>query len=221
MNAVMMRWGLTPPLLLVVMAAAVAQSPGIYTCVDKAGRKFTADRPILECMDREQKILNPSGSVKAILTPPKTAKELADLEAQKKKNAEIQAQLEEEKKRDRALIGRYPNRSAHDTMRAQTLTEVDQAREVALHRMKELMSQRDAIAVDLEFYKKDPGAAPLSLRRRAEENTRNISEQRQFMARQDQEVVRVNARFDEELVRLKPQWAQRLSAASPVADKTK
>ena len=94
-----MRWGLTPPLLLAVMGAAVAQSAGIYTCVDKAGRKFTADRPILECMDREQKILNPSGSVRSILTPPKTEKELADLVAQKKKDTEIQAQLEEEKKR--------------------------------------------------------------------------------------------------------------------------
>ncbi len=217
----MMRWGLTPPLLLAVMGAAVAQSAGIYTCVDKAGRKFTADRPILECMDREQKILNPSGSVRSILTPPKTEKELADMVAQKKKDTEIQAQLEEEKKRDRALIGRYPNRSAHDTMRVQTLAEVGQAREVAMNRMKELMTQRDTIAIELEFYKKDPGAAPLSLRRRTEDNTRSISEQRQFMAHQDKEVVRVNARFDEELVRLKPQWALRLSAASPVADKAK
>jgi hypothetical protein len=76
------------------------------------------------------------------------------------------------------------------------------------------MAQRDKIATDLEFYKKEPETAPMPLRRRAEENTRNISEQRQFMAHQDQEVVRVNARFDEELTRLKPQWAQHATPAN-------
>lgn len=215
------QWPLVSQLLMAVTGAALAQTQGIYTCVDKLGRKLTSDRSIPECMDREQKILNPSGTVKSILAPAKTAKELADLEVQKKKEAELQAQLEEEKKRDRALISRYPNKAAHDKTRAQTLAEVSQVREMAVNRVKELMAQRDKIAVELEFYTKAPESAPAVLRRRAEENTRNISEQRQFMAHQDKELVRVNARFDEELVRLKPQWAQQLSAVSSVADKAK
>ena len=53
----------------------------------------------------------------------------------------------------------------------------------------------------------------MSLRRRAEDNTRSISEQRQLMAQQDREVARTNARYDEELTRLKPQWAMRESPA--------
>jgi hypothetical protein len=42
---------------------------GVYTCIDAKGRKLTADRPIPECTDREQKILNPSGTVKAKVGP--------------------------------------------------------------------------------------------------------------------------------------------------------
>jgi hypothetical protein len=201
------------PLLLALGGVALAQPQGIFTCVDKLGRKLTSDRSIPECLDREQKILNPSGTVKSILAPPKTAKEEADLEVQRKKEAELQAQLEEEKKRDRALISRYPNKAAHDKTRAQTLTEVGQVREMAVTRVKELMVQRDKIAAELEFYKKEPESAPPVLRRRAEENTRNIAEQRQFMANQDKEVVRVNARFDAELARLTPQWAQRAAVS--------
>jgi hypothetical protein len=201
------------PLLLALGGVALAQTQGIFTCVDKVGRKLTSDRSIPECLDREQKILNPSGTVKSILAPPKTAKEEADLEVQRKKEAEIQAQLEEEKKRDRALISRYPNKTAHDKTRAQTLAEVGQVREMAATRVKELMVQRDKIAIELEFYKKEPESAPAVLRRRAEENTRNIAEQRQFMANQDKEVVRVNARFDAELARLTPQWAQRAAVS--------
>ncbi len=203
------KWALLSQLLIVSVGSTLAQSEGIYTCVDKVGRKLTADRPILECMDREQRILNPSGSVKSIITPPKTVKELADLEVQKKKEVEIHAQIEEEKKRDRALIGRYPNKEAHDKVRVQALAEVGQARATANIRMSELMLQRDKIAVELEFFNKEPESTPISLRRRAEENTRNISEHRQFMAYQDKEVERVNTRFDEELARLKLQWAQR------------
>lgn len=199
--------------LMVTMGGALAQSQGIYTCVDKIGRKLTADRPISECMDREQKILNPSGTVKSIVSPPKSEKELAELAAQKRKDAEIQAQLEEEKKRDRALISRYPKRAVHDKTRAEALREINAVREIAVARVKELMVQRDKIAAELEFYKKDPETTPVNLRRRAEENTRNISEQRQFMVHQDQEVVRTNARFDDELTRLRPQWALRESAS--------
>lgn len=199
--------------LMVTMGGALAQSQGIYTCVDKIGRKLTADRPISECMDREQKILNPSGTVKSIVSPPKSEKELAELAAQKRKDAEIQAQLEEEKKRDRALISRYPNKAVHDKTRAEALKEINAVREIAVARVKELMVQRDKIAAELEFYKKDPETTPVNLRRRAEENTRNISEQRQFMVHQDQEVVRTNARFDDELTRLRPQWALRESAS--------
>lgn len=199
--------------LMVTMGGALAQSQGIYTCVDKIGRKLTADRPISECMDREQKILNPSGTVKSIVSPPKSEKELAELTAKKRKDAEIQAQLEEEKKRDRALISRYPNKAVHDKTRAEALKEINAVREIAVARVKELMVQRDKIAAELEFYKKDPETTPVNLRRRAEENTRNISEQRQFMVHQDQEVVRTNARFDDELTRLRPQWALRESAS--------
>ena len=71
--------------------SAWAQQPpvtgGVYTCTDAKGRKLTADRPIAECTDREQKILNPSGTVKAKVGPSLTAQEKADLELKDKRDA--------------------------------------------------------------------------------------------------------------------------------------
>lgn len=208
-----LRWVLVLPLLIASLGEALAQSQGIYSCVDRLGRKLTADRPIIECMDRDQKILSPSGTVKGILSPQKTAKELTEQETQKKKEAEIQVRMEEDKKRDRALINRYANKADHDKIRAEALAEISKVREMVVKRLNELMAQRDKIEAELEFYKSDPAKAPLSLRRRVEENTRSLSEQRLFIARQDKEVVRTNARFDEELTRLKPQWEQRSATA--------
>ena len=105
--------------------AAHAQSDtlqgGVYTCVDAKGRKLTADRPIADCLDREQKVLNPSGTVRAKVGPNLTAKEKADLEEKEKQDALERARSQDEKRRDKALVTRYPNKSVHDQERADAL----------------------------------------------------------------------------------------------------
>ena len=59
------------------LAAAQTPAPQIYSCVDAAGRRLTADRPILECIDREQRVLGPSGTVQRTVPPSYTAAERA------------------------------------------------------------------------------------------------------------------------------------------------
>ena len=41
------------------------RAQGIYTCVDAKGRRLTSDRPIMECIDREQNELSAGGTVRA------------------------------------------------------------------------------------------------------------------------------------------------------------
>ena len=180
---------------------------GIYTCIDAKGRKLTADRPIPDCADREQKVLNPSGTVKARVGPTLTAKERAEQEALQKAEQEERARLNEERRRDRALMIRYPNQGVHDKERADALAQIGVVRHAAVNRVDELMRQRTTINSEMEFYKKDPSKAPLSLRRQVDEVTNSLAVQGRFIADQDAEFKRVNARFDEELVRLKQLWA--------------
>jgi hypothetical protein len=63
-----------------VAAQTAVPTPDIYTCIDAKGRKLTSDRKIPECSDREQKILNPSGTVKARIGPNLTAQERSEIE---------------------------------------------------------------------------------------------------------------------------------------------
>ena len=74
--------------LSVGTAAQSSGVGGVYTCVDAKGRKLTADRPIPECNDREQKLLNPRGTVKAKLGPTLTHLEKAELEKKEKRGME-------------------------------------------------------------------------------------------------------------------------------------
>lgn len=184
-----------------------AAAQGIYTCVDGKGRKITADRPIAECIDRAQQELSPSGLVKRQLGPSLTAREQAVQDEKDKLAADARARETEDKRRDRALVQRYPTRALHEQERAAALVQIDEGIKAASNRTAELAGQRQAIASEFEFYARDPSKAPISLKHRLEENDANVSVQQRFIAEQQEEKKRINLRFDEELMRLKQLWA--------------
>ncbi|MBA3593440.1 MAG: DUF4124 domain-containing protein [Pseudomonadota bacterium] len=201
------------------LAVAQPASSGIYSCIDGKGRRITADRPIAECMDRTQKQLSGSGMVKREIAPMLTTDERAAVEVKEKAAAEQRAREAEEKKRDRALLTRYPDRAAHDKERAAALVQVEEAIKASVKRAQELVEQRKAIQGELEFYKATPGRAPISLKRRLDENDSSVAEQKRFMAEQEAEKKRVNQRFDDQLAKLRPFWSEATAAASANAAK--
>ena len=204
--------------LLLGCGSAIAQTQpltqGIFTCTDAQGRKITADRPIPACADREQKVLNPSGTVKALVSPPLSQQERMALEARTKLAQEEQIRLAEDKRRERALLTRYPNQAVHDKERAEALAQIGVSRQAALNRTQDLVRQRASIDKEMEFYVKDPSKAPPSLRHQKEETAKSLAAQIRFIADQDAEIQRVNARFEEELLRLKQLWPQPSPAAA-------
>ena len=199
-------WGV---LLLVVSTVALAQGKGIYTCIDSKGRRITSDRPITECLDREQRELTGSGTVKRVVPPSYTAEERARIDAQKKAEEALQARLAEEKRRDRALLIRYPNKPVHDKERADALAQIDEVISAVNKRAQALLDQRKDISAELEFYQNDVSKAPLWLRRKLEDNEQQVAVQQRFVVEQTQEKQRLNARFDEELVKLRQLWGQK------------
>jgi len=50
-------------------AVGAPQGPLTYTCVDSKGNKRSSDRPIPECSDREQRVLNKDGSLRRVIPP--------------------------------------------------------------------------------------------------------------------------------------------------------
>lgn len=211
-------------LLTSLSAACLAQTPAparpqIYTCVDAKGRNLTSDRPIAECVDREQKILNPSGTVKARVGPTLTAQERSELEAKEKAELEERARLNEEKRHDRALLVRYPNKAVHDKERTLALAQIEVVRQAAVNRVGQLQQQRADVLAEMEFYKKDPSKAPSWVRRQLDEANSSLAVQARFIADQNAELKRVNARFDEELTRLKPLWAMQAGTSAAGASK--
>ena len=213
----LLRTALTVIWVWLAFAASHAAAQNIYTCVDGKGRKITADRPIVECIDRTQQELNKSGTVRRQVGPSLTAQERAAQEEKDKAAAEALAREAEDRRRDRALLLRYPTRAVHDQERVIALGQVDEVIKASNKRTMELAEQRKAIQAEFEFYAKDPSKAPPALKRRLEENEASSVVQKKFVLDQEQEKKRVNQRFDEELVKLKQLWALREGPAVPAA----
>ena len=189
---------------------------GIYTCVDRNGRRHTADRPIPECLDREQRELGSSGTTtRRQIGPALSENERAVVEAQRRKEIEEQARVREERRRERALTNRYPDKETHDIERTAAIQMVDEVTATAEKRIEDLRRERKGFDAEMEFYKRDPNKAPMGLRRKIAENEESLAEQQRFIAGQDAEKRRVHQRFDTELAQLRKLWdSQKLPAAT-------
>lgn len=189
-------------------------TPQIYTCTDGSGRKLTSDRPIVECNDREQTILNPSGTVKARIGPVLTPFEQSQSEARIRAEQKERTKKEEEKRMDRALLIRYPNLVAHQKDRDEAVAQIMLVKQVAASRMKDLLAERTKLTDEMAFYAKDPSKAPAKLQRQITGVTQALAEQERFLTEKDMEIERVHARFDEEQQRLAPLWQANPTSAT-------
>lgn len=194
-----------------------AEAQGIYTCVDANGRKITSDRPIAECMDRAQKEMNPSGTVKRVLAPPPTAKDMAKQEEKEKADEQTRIQQTGEKRLDLALLTRYPDRASHDKQRTAALEVVNDVIKMAAKRLHDLGEQRKSINAELDPYKISSSKIPPAINRRLDEADNDMAVQKRLIADQEAEKYRTIQRFDSEMDKLKPHWGL---PATPVVIRT-
>lgn len=185
----------------------------VYTCIDKHGRRITSDRPIADCVDREQRVLDHTGTERRRIGPSLTEHERAAQEVQRRKQAEESARIAEERRRERALTARYPDEATHQAERNAALDQVEEVVVVAHKRVQSLKAERRRLDVELEFYRGDVTKAPVLLQRQIADNEQALADQQRFLATQELEKRRIHQRFDAELAQLRQLWAaQRASS---------
>lgn len=186
--------------------AAPGSTTGIYACVDANGKRLSSDRPISDCIDREQRELNRSGTTRRVVGPSLSVNEREARDQREREAAVARQRASESVRQDRALLGRYPDKATHDASRREALLPSQAVIDAANRRISELGQERTALDDEMEFYRKDPSRAPTQLRRRMEGHTQSIVQQQNAIAAQNTERARINARFDEELSRLQQLW---------------
>lgn len=182
-------------------------SSGIFMCTDARGRTLTADRPIADCADRQQREFSPGGTLRRTLDPEFTPREQAEREARAREAAVQAGRANDERRRERALLMRYPTPATHDRERVEAMRQIDAMVETSHLRLEELAKERQPLLGELEFYRKDPSKAPALLRQKLLDNDDSVAVQNRFIAGQEEERRRIAARFDDERLRLDAMWA--------------
>jgi len=177
----------------------------IYTCTDASGKRHTQDRPIRECLAREQQVLNSDGSERVRIPPSTTPEERAELDARERKVSEERIAVADARRRDRNLVTRYPDEAAHQRAREGALDTVRQATKSSEARLKELATERKPLLSEAEFY--DGRQLPPKLKQALDANDAAAEAQRDASRNQEAEIGRVMRLYDAELNRLRRLWA--------------
>lgn len=188
-----------------LVAAQTGPQRLIYRCVEPNGKMLTSDRPIPECANREQRVLNADGSLNHIEPPTPTADEQADTEARERKALAERAAQRDAERRDRNLMQRFPDEVAHKKAREKALDDVANAVRISEARIILLTADRKPLLDEAEFYvgKTLPHKIKLAL----DANDASLEAQRALVVNQKTEVARINALYDVELSRLRKLWA--------------
>lgn len=203
--------GLALPVLATLAMASWAQvapsarEAGIYSCIDEKGRRLTSDRPILDCIDKDQRVLNKDGSLRKIHPAALTPDERTEREAAERKAAEDRATQADAVRRDRNLKSRFPNEGVHRKARESSLGAARMAMKTSAQRMLELETERKPLLEEAEFFKGK--TMPARLKQQLEANETSVAAQREAIANQEAEMVRINKLYDVELDRLRRLWA--------------
>ena len=190
---------------LLMLAAQPALSQTIYSCVDAKGRKITADRPIPECQDREQRVLRRDGAQQSVVGPSMSLEERAAYEEVQRRKLAEEAARKDVIRHDRNLLARYPNAAAHQRARENALEPTEQAQKSAEKRLADLAVEHKQLLAETEFY--NGKNLPRKLKNALDQNQASTEAQRHSIEQHKQEAARITALYDEELLRLKKLWA--------------
>jgi hypothetical protein len=189
-------------------AALAAEKTYIFQC-EVGGKKVTSDRPIPECANKDQRQLNTDGSLYRVITPTLTDDERAEKERLEREKDVERVARNDAVRRDRNLMQRFPNETAHKKARDKALDDLRVAAKSSEARIALLIGERKKLDDEKEFYVNAQVNKPLPtfLKQKLDANDAALEAQRSLSQSQQDEYSRINEIYDLELVRLRKLWA--------------
>ena len=187
---------------VVLLALAQAASAQVYTCMDKQGRRLTADRPIPECNDRPQRILHPNGVVE-VLAPKKTEAERLAAEEEIKAQARKRAQEIEAARADRTLRARYPDEASLEEHRHYTVANIERRWKATLDEVASLDARRKVLTAKSVARRQENKPPNFTEAKEAAEIEKRNNQIRPQVEKARAEIEEVNRQFDASLKRLR------------------
>ena len=184
---------------------AVAQAD-IFICHTASGQTVTTDHLSADCLRFGGKELNADGTVRRLILTPQQQAEQSTALAQQRQDQE---QLRNRQREQRALLTRYPDRTAFDQAERNDLQTPQWLVASARKRMARLASGLKALQQEAQFY--PDGNYPLELRNKFEENRLLTKQEQELIAGQEAEMQHIRAQYAGLLPRLESLWGRQPS----------
>ncbi len=186
-------------LLLVVglsAGTASAQVGWTYCCQDERGLRVCGDRLPAQCFNRAYWILNERGLMIKRVDAPLTAEQLAQREAEARRQREQDKARLEQTRRDRALLDAYSSEKDIDLLRERALRDIETsiAREQELQ--AEALKRKKELDEEMEFYRKK--VPPKELADAVKDNESDLKSHASVIEGKQKEIDALRAKYDEE-----------------------
>jgi hypothetical protein len=182
--------------LIAIPLAVNAQS---YRCTAKDGKKYYGETIPNQCIGQTVEQLDKQGVVIRRLETQSPEEKAAKKAEEKKKVEETAAKREEdrrEERRNRALLATYSSEKDIEEARGRALADNQVAIQDTTRRIEEIKKRQSALAVEMEFYKKNP--APVKLQNDVKAAQTDLDAQQSLLDAKKKEVDSINARYDED-----------------------
>lgn len=202
---------LKPQILIFAILLALAAAPAsakTYKCKDDKGKTYYTDRPPAQCLGKDIEELSKRGTVvnrqEAALTP----EQIAEREADEKREKEEQLAAKELRRKNRALLTTYESEKDIDDSRERALKQVELASKEIEKRIAAAEKRSKQLEAEKEFYLKKP--MPKKIKDNIRNNELELKTQQNALAGKQKEIDEINAKYDEdkrrylELTRAKP-----------------
>lgn len=197
-------WALCGALAACLPAGARA---AVFVCHNASGGTVTSDYLSSDCLQYGGKQLNPDGSVRRRIL---TAQQQQAQQAQQSREQAQREHLLREQRRQRALLGRYPDDATLRSAEKDDLHSVQALIDAAQQRLKVLARDRVHLEQDAQFYPN--GNYPEGLRSRMRMNQSQRVQEQQLVQQQQQQMQEIRQRYAALRERLQPLWARAAQA---------
>ncbi len=167
-----------------------------FCCNDDKGSQICGDPLPQECYGRAYREMSERGTILRRVEAPLTAAQREQREAEEKRKKEDEKNAIEEKRKNQALQNTYSSERDIDFMRSRALTDLENARKLAMERHKEALSRKKQLDDEAEFYKKKP--LPNELKTQMKGNEIELQAQQAAMEAKLKEMEAVRTKFAED-----------------------
>jgi hypothetical protein len=186
---------------LAAISLAARAAPGINGCVTSDGRPFYGDDTARNpCKDSPIQKLNPDAPEKDLIPAPSTPEQRKAKEERDRKLHECNMRNRDQKRKDDALLDRYPGEDDLQNARYDALGEQLRRVDEANDRMKKIIARGKELTEQGRFFA-PPRRMPANLRADREANYRLEERQIDVIEGAAHDIRRINDRFDADLKR--------------------